>query len=120
MPNRAVNLDFIGGTLCPAMNKPLSEIEREIIDRTRQARAASGKSQAAVAQVLGVRQDTYKNYELDRCIPPEHVANFCIVTGCDAGWLMGMPGARAPANIKPVRRRAARSKAEPPGRREVG
>lgn len=53
------------------------EIRRGFVQRTREARIATGLSQPKMAKKLGIDQGTYKNYETIRPLPHELVPLFC-------------------------------------------
>ena len=70
------------------------------IRRTALARKRAGMSQEDMALSLGTAQGTYKNYELDRCLPHQHVNTFCRVTHVDIEWLYTGKAARISRNHK--------------------
>jgi DNA-binding XRE family transcriptional regulator len=53
------------------------EVRRGFVQRTREARIATGLSQPKMAKELGIDQGTYKNYETIRPLPTELVPIFC-------------------------------------------
>lgn len=56
---------------------PRREVRRGFIQRTREARVRSGYSQEMIAEKLGMKQGTYKNYETNRALPHDFVPEFC-------------------------------------------
>ena len=81
------------------MNGPLSEREFDeaFIRRTREARIGiSGDprkprfSQTDLAELLGTTQGTYKNYEIDRCLPHYLIPRFCQLCGVTVNHMFGV------------------------------
>lgn len=104
------------GDKYPAMPKaqPTTAFRRDFIARTRWARIGRSFTQAQAADLLGLAQDKYKQYESRTLLPHELVARFCLLCGIDESWLFTAKG-RAPAipepprqepRKRPVRRRA--------------
>ena len=70
-----------------ALAQTKSGFKQQFIQRTKEAREAIGYSQDRIGQALGIKQDTYKNYEIDRELPHEYVPQFCAITGRSIEWL---------------------------------
>lgn len=79
-------------------NVPMSEsdakdqYEQEFIARVKAARIATGKKQWQVAELMGIKQDQYKHYEVTtgkgRVIPHHLIGRFCLVCSIDPNWLI--------------------------------
>lgn len=67
--------------------KPVNQFVSEFIDRTRRARDEHGFTQDEIAELLGISQGTYKNYETNRLMPHNLVPAFCLATRVDIAWL---------------------------------
>jgi transcriptional regulator with XRE-family HTH domain len=52
--------------------------EINFILRTTEARIAAGFTQNEIAEILGLQQGTYKNYETNRPLPHRYIRRFCI------------------------------------------
>lgn len=64
-----------------------SAFKSGFIKRTATARKRMGMSQDEIATLLGLTQGTYKNYELDRCLPHHFIPTFCRLTNIEFEWL---------------------------------
>jgi DNA-binding transcriptional regulator YiaG len=68
-------------------------------ERVKVARVATGMKQWQVAELLGIPQDKYKQYEGRSLLPHYLVGRFCILCHIDPEWLMtgrGQKPLRAP------------------------
>lgn len=101
-----------------------AEYEQEFIARVKAARIATGKKQWQVAELMGIKQDQYKHYEVltgkGRVIPHHLINRFCLICSIDPNWLITGKGAKPlkPPHVVeteeppvPKARRAKRSKA---------
>ena len=78
---------------------------REFIARTKEAREASGYTQARIAEFFGVKQDLWKQYETRSQLPTRMIGKFCLLVRCDPWWLLtgeGSPPEPAP-QLRPHR-----------------
>lgn len=84
-----------------------SAFRKAIIARTKQAREASGLTQQAVASVLRIPQDRYKQYETRSPLPHEFIGPFCVLARITPEWLLtgrgGGPGSAGAAVAQPAR-----------------
>lgn len=71
-----------------------SDYQRKFIDRTREAREASGHTQESIASLLGIPQDHYKWFETTRPLRHHLVPQFCSITRVNYAWLMAGIGPR--------------------------
>ena len=85
-----------------------SQFKRAFLARTAQARTRAGFSQSEIAELLGIPQDKYKQYEKRSPLPHYLISTFCIATRCEPAWLFGLPAKRgaiiepkAPARLVP-------------------
>lgn len=99
-----------------ADKQPLTPFERGFIQRVREARTASFDSQEEIAELLGIEQGRYKNYETNRLLPHEFIHHFCALTRFNIAWLFAGHGPRRMPvlNHSPPKRRQ-RAKAPPTG-----
>lgn len=65
-----------------------AQFKRLFTERVRDARIATGLKQWQVAELLGIPQDKYKQYEGRSYLPHHLVGRFCIVCRIDPVWLM--------------------------------
>lgn len=70
-----------------AAKKPLSEIERAFIERTRIARMHRFKAAKDMAKALGIKAERYAKYESRSPLPHEYVEQFCLISGVAIDWL---------------------------------
>lgn len=75
----------------------LTAFHKAFTDRTKQARIACGLTQAEIATILGITQDTYKQYEMRTMLPHRYVPAFCAATRVTEKWLFGSGGRREAA-----------------------
>lgn len=66
--------------------------------RVKQAREARDLTQEQVAELLGIKQGKYKQYETRSLLPHSHIARFILICGIDFDWLYTGKG-RAPTTI---------------------
>jgi DNA-binding XRE family transcriptional regulator len=64
-----------------------SNFKSEFIARTKQARDQSGLTQQEMADILRIKQDTYKQYETRSPLPHQYVTAFCAATHVTTQWL---------------------------------
>lgn len=62
----------------------------DICDRLAIAREAKGLSQADVARMLGMKQQTYHNFEHGRDMKAGMIKEVCAILECSPSWLLGM------------------------------
>lgn len=90
---------------------PATRFKKEFLARTRTAREAVGMSQEAMAQALepGMKQDTYKQYEIRTPLPHRYIPTFCAITKVDIEWLFTErgKGVKMPKPIRTTHRAAA-------------
>ena len=98
-----------------------AQFKQLFTDRVRTARVATGLKQWQVAELLGIPQDKYKQYEGRSLLPHALVGRFCTICRINPEWLFTGIGQKplrpphlveteeAPAVAKP--KRAKRSKA---------
>jgi transcriptional regulator with XRE-family HTH domain len=60
----------------------------QFLRRTRLARERSGCTQAEIAELLGIKQDKYKQYESRSFLPHRLVPPFCLATHVTIRWLL--------------------------------
>jgi len=86
----------------------ISDFRQGFIRRTAEAREAAGLTQEAVATILGIAQDTYKQYEVRSALPHRFILPFCAATRISLEWLFGQPvrAKRGPTFVPAERRRA--------------
>lgn len=101
-----------------------AQYEQEFIARVKAARIATGKKQWQVAELMDIKQDQYKHYEVltgkGRVIPHHLIGRFCLICSIDPNWLLTGKGAKplqpphmveAEEKTVPRPKRAKRSKA---------
>lgn len=71
------------------MSKPQSksQYKDDFIARVRRAREARGLTQNGIAELLGIDQGKYKQYESRSYLPHDLIPRFCLACGVDHGWL---------------------------------
>lgn len=84
----------LGHTVQMADSDQEDHYKQEFIARTRNARIATGKKQWQVAELLGIKQDQYKHYEVGRLLPHYLIGRFCLICSIDPGWLITGKGAK--------------------------
>lgn len=68
------------GHPCPmAEDEGKSAFKQAFIERTARAREEGGFSQAVIAELLGLAQDTYKQYETRSFLPHHLIPRFCMI-----------------------------------------
>lgn len=93
-----------GGQICPmGEDTSKSAFVAAFTARTKAARKARGPkmTQQAMADLLGIRQDKYKQYEGRSMLPHDLIPTFLIVTGVEWDWLFQGKG-EGPAWELPV------------------
>jgi transcriptional regulator with XRE-family HTH domain len=89
------------------MSEPTVRAYREMfIARVREARTRRQLTQRGLAVLLGIAQDTYKQYETRSLLPHHLVPKFCLACEVDPVWLFGVTRPRKPS----PRREAATAK----------
>lgn len=97
-----------------------AQFKQLFTERVKTARVATGLKQWQVAELLGIPQDKYKQYEGRSLLPHYLVGRFCIVCRVDPVWLMtgkGQKPLRVPHIVEsepeqlPKPKRTRRSKA---------
>lgn len=101
----------LGQNVRMAESDAKAQYEQEFIARVKSARIATGKKQWQVAELMGIKQDQYKHYEVGRVIPHHLIGRFCLICSIDPNWLITGKGAKPmqPPHIveqepEPVRR----------------
>lgn len=95
----------------PGQNCPMgkddapTDFKRAFIARVRAAREARPYTQAEVADLLGMSQDRYKQYEGRSYLPHHLVTRFCTACGVDFKWLYTGAGIGPTVIPRPVERR---------------
>ena len=64
------------------------EIEQGIIERTREAREKTGKTQQDFAFALQIGHEQYRKYESRSPLPVGFVQAFCTIAGVEMDWLV--------------------------------
>lgn len=60
-------------------------------DRIRELRESRNMTQRQVAEVLGIKQQVYSNYELGfRSLPIEHLIKLCKFYNASSDWILGL------------------------------
>lgn len=86
---------------CPmADDTAKSAYKARFIARVRWARAARSMTQAEMAELLGIKQDKYKQYETRSYLPHDLVPRFILAAGIDWAWLFTEKG-RGPVGLEP-------------------
>jgi mRNA-degrading endonuclease YafQ of YafQ-DinJ toxin-antitoxin module len=65
-----------------------AQFKRLFTERVKAARIATGKKQWQIAEMLGILQDKYKQYEGRSYLPHHLVGRFCLICSVDPEWLM--------------------------------
>ncbi|MCK1518375.1 helix-turn-helix domain-containing protein [Bradyrhizobium sp. 190] len=81
-----------------AISETEAQFKQLFADRVRTARAATGLKQWQVAELLGIPQDKYKEYEGRSLLPHYLIGRFCLVCRADLGWLMTGKGRKPLGN----------------------
>lgn len=71
-----------------------AQYEQEFIARVKAARIATGKKQWQVAELMGIKQDQYKHFEVGRVIPHHLIGRFCLICNIDSNWLITGKGTK--------------------------
>lgn len=85
---------LLGHTVQMADSVLKTQYDQELIARVKAARIATGKKQWQVAELLGIKQDQYKHYEVGRPIPHHLIGRFCLICSIDPNWLLTGKGAK--------------------------
>lgn len=85
---------LIGHNVRMADSDAKAQYEQEFIGRVKAARIATGKKQWQVAELMGIKQDTYKHFETGRVIPHHLMGRFCLICSIDPNWLVTGKGAK--------------------------
>lgn len=85
---------LIGHTVRMADSDAKAQYEQEFIERVKAARIATGKKQWQVAELMDIKQDTYKHFETGRVIPHHLIGRFCLICSVDPNWLITGKGAK--------------------------
>lgn len=84
----------LGHTVRMAESDAKAQYEQEFIGRVKAARIATGKKQWQIAELMGIKQDQYKHYEIGRVIPHHLIGRFCLICNIDPNWLLTGKGAK--------------------------
>lgn len=83
-----------------------AQYEQEFIARVKAARIATGKKQWQVADLMNIKQDQYKHYEIvtgnGRVIPHHLIGRFCLICSIDPNWLLTGKGAKPLPPLHPI------------------
>lgn len=100
-PNLSYDCEFgTGHNVLMAKPSRKAQFRVEFAAKVKAAREKEDLSQAQVARALGIRQDKYKHYELDRYLPHEYIEAFCLVCHISPEFLY--PHARQSKRAKPA------------------
>ena len=65
-------------------------------DRIRELREDNDLTQKQIAEVLGIDQRVYSNYEIGyRALPIEHLITLCKYYNVSADWILGLDGEKS-------------------------
>lgn len=82
-----------------------SQFKDAFTARTKAARKARGFTQEQMADLLGMPQDRYKQYEGRTPLPHFLISRFCLITGVDVEWMFtGRSAAAAAPQPRPARK----------------
>jgi hypothetical protein len=110
----------LGHAVRMADSETEAQFKQLFTERVKAARVATGMKQWQVAELLGIPQDKYKQYEGRSYLPHHLVGRFCILCHVDPVWLMtgrGQKPLKAPHIVEteperqPKPKRARRSRA---------
>jgi DNA-binding XRE family transcriptional regulator len=108
--NLSCDLPDAGTQNLPVSKDPTkTAFKEQFARRVRWARLAHGTTQAELADLLGMAQDTYKQYETRSYLPHDVVPKFCKITKVDPTWLYTGKGV-APAGAEPTEEPARRGR----------
>jgi DNA-binding XRE family transcriptional regulator len=82
----------------PPAKQSALQYRHAFLARTAQARERAKYTQAEIAEILDITQDTYKQYEKRTPLPHYLIPRFCLATKTDPAVLFGMPGAKGSTN----------------------
>ncbi len=90
-----------------------SQYRRAFYARIKACRLAADLSQADVAYVLGIKEDTYGKYERSTMMPHSLIPRFAVVARCDLSYLLTGQGTGPPvpagSDPPPKRRRTTKA-----------
>lgn len=90
---------FLGHTVRMTENETEAQFKQAFTERVKAARVATGLKQWQVADLLGIPQDKYKQYEGRSLLPHALVGRFCTICRVNPEWLftgMGQKPLKAP------------------------
>jgi DNA-binding transcriptional regulator YiaG len=112
---------FLGHSVRMAESETEAQFKQSFTERVKAARIATGLKQWQVADLLGIPQDKYKQYEGRSLLPHALVGRFCTICRVNPEWLftgVGQKPLRPPHLVEtgepkpvPKSKRARRSKA---------
>lgn len=70
------------------MQTSVTNLRREICQRTRALREARGLTQAQVAENLGIGEEAYRKYEKRSPLPHHLLARFAILVGSSVSYII--------------------------------
>ena len=91
MTGLVLQLNMLGMTGRRKASTP-GQYRKEFAERVKAARVLSTKTQAEIADDLGVKLNTYQTWETRALLPHQHLIPFCRATGTDIFQLLtGIP-----------------------------
>lgn len=77
----------LGHDVRMAESETEAQFKQLFTERVRSARVAKGLKQWQLAELLGIPQDKYKQYEGRSYLPPHLLNRFCLICSVDPNWL---------------------------------
>jgi hypothetical protein len=71
-----------------------AQYKQAFIERVKASRISTGMKQWQVAEILGMDQSKYKQYEGRSLLPHYLIGRFCLITRVDPNWLLTGKGAK--------------------------
>jgi hypothetical protein len=78
----------LGHDVRMAESETEAQFKQLFTERVKAARIATGKKQWQVAELLGIPQDKYKQYEGRSYLPYHLLGRFCLICNVDPNWLL--------------------------------
>lgn len=113
---RKANLSLDGGkclghTVHMVENDSEAQYKQEFMQRVAEARISRGYKQWQIAELLGMAQDKYKQYEKRSLLPHHLIGRFCLICRVDPEWLVTGHGKKP---IQPLKVAASEDEAVAP------